>query len=216
MASVGLVGDMRPTSGRIININQPAPVSGYNFSPAINSGTFAYQNAPYLGYGAISDYVSDSNILWYGLSASLRHSFSHGFFLSVSYTLSHGLSENRGSGLFAQSTGTQDVYHPFADYGDTTLDARHMGGISYIWDLPGFRKSGTLARTFLSGWIYNGITTFRSGFALDPGLSVKNQGLAIRPNLITPVTYSKSPKNWFSPVLSRLRQPDSSAIPGRA
>jgi len=112
--------------------------------------------------------------------------------------LSHGLSENRGSGLFAQSTGTQDIYHPFADYGDTTLDARQMAGISYIWNLPGFRRSGALARTFLSGWIYNGITTLRTGLALDPGLSVKNQGLAVRPNLTVPITYSKTPKNWFS------------------
>ena len=54
-----------------------------------------------------------------------------------------------------------------------------MAGISYIWNLPGFRRSGALARTFLSGWIYNGITTLRTGLALDPGLSVKNQGLAV-------------------------------------
>lgn len=197
-ASAGLVGDYATHLGRVININQPAPIPGYNFNPAINTGTFAYQNAPYLGYASISDYVSDANALWYGLALSLRHPLSRSFFLSVSYTLSHGLSENRGSGIFAQSTGTQDIYHPFADYGSTNLDARHMGGVSYIWNLPGPSHARALSRIALSGWVFNGMTNFRTGLALDPGLSVKNQGLAVRPNLIAPVTYTKTRANWFS------------------
>lgn len=197
-ASAGLVGSYASNLGNRININQPLPVSGYNFNPVINTGTFAYQAAPYLGYGAITDYDNGQNAVWYGLVGSLKHAFTHSFFLSVSYTLSHGLSETRGTGIFDGGTGTQDIYHPFQDYGDTNLDARQMGGISYIWNLPGFQKSTKLARTTLSGWSFNGITSFRTGLALDPGLSVKNQGLATRPNLIAPITYNKTHTSWFS------------------
>jgi Carboxypeptidase regulatory-like domain/TonB-dependent Receptor Plug Domain len=198
IASAGLVGNHVTHLGRILNINQPMPVTGYNFNPAINTGTFAYQNSPYLGYASISDYVSNAEATWYGLATSLRHAFSHGFFLSASYTLSHGLSENRGSSIFAQGTGTQDVYHPNADYGDTNLDVRHVSGISYIWNIPGLRNPGLLTRTLLSGWSYVGMTSLRSGYALDPGLSVSNQGLATRPNLVAPITQAKLRKNWFS------------------
>jgi hypothetical protein len=198
IASVGLVGNHVTHLGRILNINQPMPVTGYNFNPAINTGTFAYQNSPYLGYASISDYVSNAEATWYGLATSLRHAFSHGFFLSASYTLSHGLSENRGSSIFAQGTGTQDIYHPNADYGDTNLDVRHVSGISYIWNVPGLRNPGLLSRTLLSGWSYVGMTSLRSGYALDPGLSVGNQGLATRPNLVAPVSQAKLRKNWFS------------------
>ncbi len=197
-ASVGVVGNNAQHLGRVININQPMPVSGYDFDPAINTGTFAYQNAPYLGYASISDYVSDANAIWYGLVGALRHSFSHGFFLSASYTFSHGLSENRGSGIFAQSGGTQNIYKPTADYGDTNLDVRQISGISYIWNIPGFKNSAMLTRTALSGWTFSGMTALRSGYALDPGLSVSNQGLATRPNQVAPVTYVRERYNWFS------------------
>jgi hypothetical protein len=198
IASAGLVGNYATNLGRILNINQPMPVTGYNFNPAINTGTFAYQNAPYLGYASISDYVSNATATWYGLVTSLRHAFSHGFFLSAAYTFSHGLSENRGSSIFAQGTGTQDIYHPNADYGDTNLDVRHISGISYIWNIPGLHNPGILMRTLLSDWSYVGMTSLRSGYALDPGLSIGNQGLATRPNLIAPISQAKLRTNWFS------------------
>jgi hypothetical protein len=197
-ASVGVVGNYASNLGTVININQPTSVPGYDFNPAINTGTFAYQNAPYRGYGSISDYVSDANALWYGIAASLRHAMGHGFFLSASYTLSHGLSTNRGVGLFAQSTGTQNIYNRSADYGDTNLDVRQISGISYIWNIPGFQQSRILERTLLSNWTFSGITALRTGYALDPALSVSNQGLATRPNQIAPITYAKTRLSWFS------------------
>lgn len=196
-ASAGLVGNYATNLGNRININQPLPVPGYNFNPVINTGVFAYTAAPYLGYGSITDYVNGPNALWYGLDASLRHAFTRSFFLSVSYTLSHGLSEIRGTSLFAGGTGTQDIYHPNADYGDSNLDARQMGGVSYVWNIPGLRNSRA-ERTALSGWSFNGMTTFRTGLALDPGLSVADQGLATRPDLIAPITYKKTQTSWFS------------------
>lgn len=79
VASVGIVGDYASHLQHERNINQPMPVPGYNFNPAINTGTSAYQNAPYLGYASMTDFVSDASAIWYGLVGSLRHAFSSNF-----------------------------------------------------------------------------------------------------------------------------------------
>jgi hypothetical protein len=196
--SVGGAGNIAGHVGIRWDRNQPLPVPGYNFDPAINTGLFPYKNAPYLGYSALDTYTSNSKANWNGLLLSVRHSFSQHFFLSASYTWSHGLSENRGQALLAGSGGTtQDIYHPYTDYGSSLVNVPHLLAISYIWELPGFHTSG-LAGVLLGGWKYSGITTVQSGFSLDSGLSIANQGLAKRADLVAPISYPKRLDQWFT------------------
>ena len=56
------------------NLNAPKPANGYDFNPAINSGsTFTYVYAPYQGYAAINDLTSGINQNWDALEVSVRH-----------------------------------------------------------------------------------------------------------------------------------------------
>ena len=51
----------------------------------------------------------------------------------------------------------------------------------------------------LAGWKYSGIITAETGFALSPGLSVSNQGLANRPDLTgQKLTYPGTVADWFN------------------
>jgi hypothetical protein len=194
---VGGAGNIASNAGIRLDRNQPLPVTGYNFDPAINTGLFPYANAPYPGYAAIDTFTSGSKAKWNGLVVSARHAFSQHFFLSASYTWSHGLAEDRSTGIFAGSgTSTQDIYHPLSDYGSSLVNVPHLLAISYIWELPGY-KSGLRGALF-GGWKYSGITTIQSGFTLDSSLSVSNQGLTKRPNLIAPISYPKTTDQWFS------------------
>jgi hypothetical protein len=180
--------------------NQPYPISGFDFDPAINSGTFPYLRPPYPGWATITTDVSTTNLWWSGLLASVRHQVGKGLFLSASYTWSHALSDTRGNELFQNNNSTQDIYHPRADYGNSDFNVGQVFAFSYVWSLPFFANSTGLTHTFLGGWRYTGTTTIQSGFSLDPTLSVSEPGLAIRPNIVPGVSLQgpKTVAEWFN------------------
>ena len=55
-------------------------------------------------------------------------------------------------------------------------------------------------RSALGGWKYSTLTTIQSGRSLDPGLSVPNQGLATRPNVVqgTSLKGPQTVDEWFN------------------
>ncbi len=183
-----------------LNINQPLPVAGYDFNPAINAGvnspyyyqpavgtTAATQYSPYPGYGAISELETGQNQNWNALEVSVRHPGTH-LFATVAYTYSKDLADN-----------PLDVYHPSKYYGPASgLDFRHSLSTTAIYSLPG-RQNG-LRGLALGGWKLSGIGTVRSGTSLSPGLSVSKQGIAVRPDLVpgVPVSGPKLKTAWFN------------------
>jgi hypothetical protein len=182
-----------------ININQPLPVSGYDFNPAINAGAnspYYYQPAgsatpaqysPYPGYAAISELATEQSQNWNAMEVSVRHPGQH-LFATVAYTYSKDLSTN-----------PLDIYHPYKYYGPVSgLDFRHSLSTTAIYSLPG-RKEGLLG-LLAGGWKLSGIGTVRSGTSLSPGLSISKQGIAVRPDLV-PGAAIRGPKNkaaWFN------------------
>lgn len=123
-------------------------------------------------------------------------------FLSAAYTWQHALSEARGQLFFTGLSGNQgqDYYHLRNDYGTSDIDVPHALNVSLIWNLPWFRSAKGLKGLALGGWKYSNIATAHSGFALDPGLDVSEQGLAIRPDRVAgvPIQGPKSVNQWFN------------------
>jgi hypothetical protein len=199
LVSIGGAGNQVRHLPVAIDQNQPFPVGGFDFNPAINTGTYAYLYGPYQGYGGISSSSTDANANWHGLLASVRRSLSNGLFLSGSYTWAHGLSEGFSQSLFG-TTGVQNSRNVKAEYGNSAVDVRHIFAVSYIWELPFLKNSRGAMRAILGGWKYTGITTIQSGLPLTPGLSVANPGLAQRPNVVPgqKLTYPKKVGEWFN------------------
>lgn len=197
--SVGGAGNQVRHLAVGLDINRALPSGGYDFDPSINTGTSASLFGPYQGYGGISTSSSGANANWNGLLTSVRRSFSHGLFVSGSYTWAHGLSEVFGTSMFGTS-GTQNPFNVRSSYGNSAVDVRHLLAVSYIWDLPFLKNSTGLARAVLGGWKYTGITTLQSGLPLTPGLSTANPGLAQRPNVVAgqKLTYPKKVSQWFN------------------
>jgi len=197
LASVGFVGDHTVNMPIGLDINQPGVTGGYNYNPAINTGTYEYVYGPYPGYGSLSTNETIGKANWNGLVASVRHSVGHGVFVTGSYTYSHGLSNSFSQSFFGGG-GVQDTYNPHGDYGNSAINVAQVLSFSYIWDIPFLKNDKSWKGSLLGGWKYSGITAIQSGLSNSPGLSVANQGLASRPDQIAPLTYPKTPGEWFS------------------
>lgn len=200
VASVTGAGDVGHHIGTYWNRNQPLPDPPYQFNPLINTGNvYPYVYAPYQGYGQMNFNVSNDNLYWNALEIDARHPVGHHLFLSIAYTWQHGLSDTRGTVYFENSNTTQNVYAPFSGYGTSNTNATQTLSISHIWTIPWYQHASGWKGLTLGGWQYSGITTFMSGFALDPGLSVAHQGLATLPNRVSlNVEGPKTAQQWFN------------------
>ena len=201
LVSIAGAGNTATHMDMPININQALPDSPYNFNPVINSGTVSSAvYSPYLGYGGIADIQATGIARYTALEANVRHPVGHNVFLSANYTWSHSLSDQRGTAFFRglNGGGPQDAYHIMNDYGASNIDVPHVFAFSAIWNLPWFQNAHGAKEFALGGWRYSDITAIQSGFALDPGLSVADQGLATRPDASSKVPGPKTDAKWFN------------------
>lgn len=199
LASVTGAGDFVRNMPETLDYNQPGPYGPYNYNPAINTGTYEYYYAPYPGWGSINTTASIGNAYWNGLLLSVRHQAGHGLFITGSYSYSHGLSEGFSTSVF-DSVGVQDTYNLKGEYGNSAVDVRHVFSLSYIWNIPFMQNATGIKRALLGGWRYSGITSIQSGIANNLGLSIANQGLASRPDVVpgATLTYPKTVNEWFN------------------
>ena len=110
-------------------------------------------------------------------------------FFSANYTYSHNLVDA------VVNNWNQREY-----YGNAPLNTPHVFTANVIYTLPALRNANTLTRAALGGWKYSDITTVRSGLSLTPGLSVSQQGLGARPDVVAgqSLTGPKTVAQWFN------------------
>lgn len=223
VVSVAGAADLAKHVPTQFDINQPKPTGRFNYDPSINSGTFEYVFAPYQGWGQILSNVSSTNMNWDGLLVNVRHQVSKGLFFSAAYTWSHALTDTHGGyELFQNNDSTQDIYHPHADYGNADSNVAQILNFSYIWYLPFFSNASRFKHAVLGGWTYTGSTTFQTGFSQDPLLSVSEQGLATRPDIVRgqPIHGPKKVAEWFNtsaftqPAFGFFGNSSNGTIPG--
>jgi hypothetical protein len=148
------VGRQGRNGQRERNINQLAPGSVVG---GVNPDTLR----PYKGYGVIrlSENVSRSE--YNGLQLSLDRRYKNGFKFGAAYTLSHSKDN---------ASGKRDVlFNSFDDsgyWGNSGFDRRHVFNFYYIYDLPFFKNSTSLAGRTLGGWQISGATFMRTGTPL--------------------------------------------------
>jgi hypothetical protein len=116
----------------------------------------------------------------------------------ANYTYSKALDDvpngQGNAGVSAQSLSTLPSTNPLRhqiDYGRADFDRRHIGTVSYVWDLPSFGNSNLLMREAAGGWQLTGIIRRQSGQALtatagsdrsQTGLST-DRAMQIAPNV---------------------------------
>jgi len=125
---------------------------------------------------------------------------------TVAYAYSKSLSQfghssNSGGGGSiggGGGTGVQDWTNLAPEYGPSNFDRTHVLTMSGVYDIQAFRHNGNLLeRQVLGGWSLAGLGVLESGFAFTPGLATGVQGLAIRPNQVSPIRLLKTKAEWF-------------------
>ena len=161
-------------------------------------------------------WFSVGNSSYHALQVDLRRRFSHGLSVRGVYTFSKALDD--GDSLNQTTAGNAPglVSNPFnlaADKGLATYDARNVGVVNVLYDLP-FGRGQAFARNvegwrdaLVSGWTLSSIVTAQSGFPFTPQLSYNpsNNGDTrnpvrpfLNPNFTGPVVLG-NPNQWFNP-----------------
>jgi len=156
----------------------------YNNTPLPGPGDIAARRPNPL-FGQIRTIQNDEIANYEGLSAVLRHRFSHGLQFLASYTWSHTLDVSTDSNNGGQP---MNPYNWRLDYGNSNWDIRHRFATHYLYELPFFRESKGTLHTALGGWQLSGITTLQSGMPFNVTISTDTantnaRGL-YRPNLV--------------------------------
>ncbi len=159
------------------------------------------------GFSNLTKLQDQANSVYHALQVAAHRTVGD-LTLSVSYSYSHSIddSSDRGDTAFVNS------YNIAANRASSTFDQRHSLGISYVYSLPIFKRSG-LSHTLLGGWQVSGITTAQTGlpFTVTNGTTFGDNagvgngvGTGSRPDLVGDPRASIPQRNFpdvFGPVI---------------
>jgi hypothetical protein len=120
-------------------------------------------------FGSVGTQFTDGTSNYSALQANVTKGMTHGLQLITSYTWSHCI--DNGSGFENSGFGTRgtNVLQPQLNVGDCAQDARQRMVIGYVYAIPSLHKLVNWApERIFGGWKMTGITTFQSGFSLNP------------------------------------------------
>ena len=167
-------GPLHPTfkvNGHVIKA-QPA----INLSIACGNDPNPFRVAPpyYYSLGSILRVEPQANSNYNSFQVSVRRT-SGPLTMSLAYTYSHSLDNSSDKA----DTNFVDSYNLQKNYASSNFDQRHILTVSWIYDLPFFRKPG-LSHSLLGGWQYAGIMTSQSGepFTVFNGIFGDSAGVA--------------------------------------
>lgn len=169
-----------------VDINQPL-AGAYIGRTSIAAGGVTAANTPalnvirpYTGYGPITYSSLRFFSKYNSLQASLKQQYSNGVLMTLNYTWSKALTNNRTP---------QDNNNLASEYGPTGNNRKHVFNASFVYPLPFFRAQRTLLGRVVGGFQLSGIVAYGSGQfstanigAVDPG----GLGLLVGPAIARP------------------------------
>jgi hypothetical protein len=186
---------------------QSIPATGFQFDPCLNASLVSSDyTRPYKGWSSINTGGADGAASYRGngnynsFQAGWKYS-SNTITATAAYTFSKALADvaSRGFQSSGQTgNGAQNPADFAAEYGPVGFDRTHIFTSSYIWELPFLRNTKGFVGVAFGGWMFSGLTVIESGFALSPGLSISNTGLASRPNVVGTMSYPHTVNEWFN------------------
>ncbi|MBV9304602.1 MAG: carboxypeptidase regulatory-like domain-containing protein [Acidobacteriaceae bacterium] len=154
IGEISYVGNLGRNLLRQPNINFP------NLAQvAANSGATTSTNAfvPYLGYGGINQYQSDSTSNYNALQVYAAKRVGS-VVTTTGYTWSKALGDSS-----AQGDNLENWQNRHYNYGPTTFDRRHIFYATFVWQLPALRQFNGFVRNTVGGWQLSGVIRWQTG-----------------------------------------------------
>ncbi|PYU00865.1 MAG: hypothetical protein DMG38_06160 [Acidobacteria bacterium] len=178
------------------NINQFELVSGTLVRP-FSTLSASSSIDPNAALGNITEITSGAGSHYNALVVELNRRLSHGLQIISSYTYSKSIDENS---LNTQGVILQNSLDLAGNRGLSDFDVRHRGVVSGFYELP-FHGN-----RLISGWEVGTIIQVQTGNPLNLTTSIANftgttpltAGGGLRPDLLSPVTVTGNPAQWFS------------------
>jgi hypothetical protein len=159
------------------------------------------------GWGSLAVMQTSANSSYHGLQAQGTKRFSHHFSIQGAYTFSKAIDQT--SSMSPESSLASNPFDLRAERGLASFNAKHIGALSWIMDLPSLSRSPAALRLIAGGWQWNGLLTLRTGLALNPtmGSDVALSGTGNqRPNVVGDLhlsgdrPLSAKVAQWFNPA----------------
>jgi hypothetical protein len=191
-ALVAVAGAFAPTQGDGNKSTYPGMPQNLKVGSFYNS---------YQGWGGITQQENTTNGNYNGFQTGLRIQNRWGLSGEIDYTWSHEID------LTYQDL--QTVSNPWNlkyDKGSGVLDRRHILSINYVYKLPLFTQTSSLAHKVLGGWELAGTVIDETGTVPGqhgPGVSMSYDSIGLgggytnRPNVNGKVRYLKQRGKWF-------------------
>jgi hypothetical protein len=141
-------------------------------------GTLPFNAVPFnaIGRGALFSAAtidSGGNANYNSMQVKITKRMSHGLQLQGAYTFAHAIDDSNDP-IRPGGAGVAFVRNPLdpgQDRGNSDHDIRHVGVVSYIWELPfgrgkAYAAQGIVGRV-LEGFQLSGVVTMQSGRAFD-------------------------------------------------
>jgi hypothetical protein len=158
--------------------------------------------APYRGFGSIRQGENSENAHYNGFQTSFRSQVGKELTVQASYTFSKSMDPAESFG--GDNTNAYNPYDLSYDWGPSQVDVRHIGVLSFVYDLPIFRNSGNrFAKSVVGGRELAALWTVQSVLPLQITLggTYGSNGLpnsTNRPDFSGTISYIKSADQWFT------------------
>ncbi len=127
------------------------------------------QRRIYQGFGSIAQVNYDDVASYNGLQVTAQRRLNQ-LTVLANYTYAKSLDDVPYGQANTNASGSNDSALPYTnplrhqfDYGPSDFDRRHIGVVSYVYDLPSLARHGVLVRETLGGWQLTGIFRATSG-----------------------------------------------------
>ena len=187
-----------------------------NANPKFDGTTSNQPNfyRPYLGYTNTTDYGFGANSNYNSLQVAAHRRFGRNFTFDIAYTWSKVMGTANDDGVNVNPFNAR-----VAEYGPLFYDHTHVLVFNYVYNLPSFVKSksvaGKVGGLIANEWQISGITTFQTGqpdnlsFSIS-GIGNLNERYTGSPDVGPRVvmtgspSYPKSIYQWMNPGILAL------------